>query len=418
MFNPVNFVFLYCSLVDAVSARLLPASMRMPDEAAVNAVCPCEDVSMCQTPTVEHQHEFFGFGGSHWQNFDWSQVTTVAWATDTKIICEAHKTGARIIAAAPSIVFSSDPAERHTWIEKLITTMKSGFFDGVTFDYESPLDKSPGSSTYQKHLDYVALVNETTSAVHAAIPGSQISVCAAWSPDDIDGRNYDYAALASASDLLYMMVYDTRSQIYGKCIASANSPLAIAERGVTRYQQLGVPAKKLILGTPWYGYDYPCTNSGATDDICEIKLDPFRGVNCSDAAGTEVAFMNIMNLFDRGVCPFSEDQPPGVAATHCEVTTGVRWDESTQSPYFNYMVNGIQLHQVWFDNATSSALKYSAAQRMGVRGVGPFTWDELDVDGSITGNPNAPAQSKSMWEALKAFRTSGIDVSPDARFQV
>eukprot|EP00441_Pelagodinium_beii_P001106 CAMPEP_0197699096 /NCGR_PEP_ID=MMETSP1338-20131121/120167_1 /TAXON_ID=43686 ORGANISM="Pelagodinium beii, Strain RCC1491" /NCGR_SAMPLE_ID=MMETSP1338 /ASSEMBLY_ACC=CAM_ASM_000754 /LENGTH=39 /DNA_ID= /DNA_START= /DNA_END= /DNA_ORIENTATION= len=36
---------------------------------------------------------------------------------------------------------------------------------------------------------YVALINETTRALHDAIPGSQTSVCAAWSPDDIDGRN-------------------------------------------------------------------------------------------------------------------------------------------------------------------------------------------------------------------------------------
>ena len=50
-----------------------------------------------------------------------------------------------------------------------------------------------------------------------------------------------------------------------------------------------VPAHKLILGTPWYGYSYPCVNRVPDDaDVCSIKLVPFRGVNCSDAAGTEV----------------------------------------------------------------------------------------------------------------------------------
>lgn len=396
--------------VGQVSAGLLPDSMRMPEVPVGRSACPCADASMCKTPSVQHNQEFFGFGGKNWKQFDWSLVTTVAWADDHNIICEAHKTGARIIAGAPTIEFSSNVTVRRAWIDKLITTMKNGWYDGVTFDYEGPMDKTPGSSTYEQHLNYVSLVNETTAAVHVAMPGSQVSVCVAWSPDDIDGRNYDYAALASASDLLYMMVYDTRSQIYGKCIASANSPLAVAERGVTRYMQLGISPQKLILGTPWYGYQYPCMNSNPTDETCEIKLVPFRGVNCSDAAGNELAFSTIMNIFDRNVCP------PGIPFEVCNVTTGIRWDESTQSPYFNYLAmsndnmteNSIQLYQVWFDNAASSAIKYRAAQSMGVRGVGPYTWDDLDNDGSITGNPKAPMEAKSMWEALKEFKGQSV----------
>jgi hypothetical protein len=39
----------------------------------------------------------------------------------------------------------------------------------------------------------------------AAIPGSQVSVCLAWSPDGIDGRNYDNLGMIEASDLAYIM---------------------------------------------------------------------------------------------------------------------------------------------------------------------------------------------------------------------
>ena len=77
--------------------------------------------------------------------------------------------------------------------------------DGVTFDYESPIAFNAPERGY-----YTALVAETTTALHAAVHGSQVSVCAAWSPDDIDGRAYDYTGLAAGSDFLYMMVYDTR----------------------------------------------------------------------------------------------------------------------------------------------------------------------------------------------------------------
>ena len=370
--------------------------MRMSSEPAGNSPCPCADLSLCKTPTVQHEREFFGFGGSTWRTLDWTHVTTVAWADDVEMVCKAHEAGARRIAAAPGYVFSPDPEVRRAWIDNLIEIMKTQFFDGVTFDYEDPLDQTPGSPTFDNMTYYVALINETTRALHAAIPGSQTSVCVAWSPDDIDGRNYDFASLAAASDLMYVMLYDTQSQIFGRCIASANSPLGLAQRGIQRYLQLGIPAEKLIMGTPWYGYMYPCLNAGPEAETCNLKLVPFRGVKCSDAAGSEVGFMHIMNLLDRGVCP------PGVKGT-CKVSRAISWDNSTSSPYFNF-VAGSQSYQVWFDNAASSALKYSAAAKLGIRGVGPYTWSDLDSDGTVTGNPAAPAEARSMWDALGAFQ--------------
>jgi Di-N-acetylchitobiase len=77
------------------------------------------------------------------------------------------------------------------------------------------------------------------------------------------------------------MVYDTRSQIYGRCVASANSPLAIAQRGISRYLELGISPNKLVLGTPWYGYSYPCLDSAPEDaDVCRIKLVVRHGCDC------------------------------------------------------------------------------------------------------------------------------------------
>ncbi len=35
------------------------------------------------------------------------------------------------------------------------------------------------------------------------MPLPQVSVCVAWSPDGIDGRNYDIPAFAKAADLVY-----------------------------------------------------------------------------------------------------------------------------------------------------------------------------------------------------------------------
>ena len=40
-------------------------------------------------------------------------------------------------------------------------------------------------------------------------------------------------------------------QIWGTCVASANTPLALMQRGVDQWLALGIPAVKLVLGLPW-----------------------------------------------------------------------------------------------------------------------------------------------------------------------
>jgi di-N-acetylchitobiase len=41
-----------------------------------------------------------------------------------------------------------------------------------------------------------------------------------WSPYGVDGRWYDWAALAAAADLLFVMAYDTASQVGGRRAAN------------------------------------------------------------------------------------------------------------------------------------------------------------------------------------------------------
>lgn len=45
----------------------------------------------------------------------------------------------------------------------------------------------------------------------------------AWSPVGVDSRFYDYLKLSYVSDFLFIMSYDEQSQIYGECVAGANS---------------------------------------------------------------------------------------------------------------------------------------------------------------------------------------------------
>jgi di-N-acetylchitobiase len=165
--------------------------------------------------------------------------------------------------------------------------------DGLNFDFESPLNASDPRNRY-----YATIIAETRAALRAEMPAASVSVDVGWSPDNVDGRYYDYAGLAAAADFLYVMDYDVRSQVIDRCLADANSPIGAATLGLTKYLQAGVPAKQLILGTPWYGYGYACLEgqgqgsaslANPTSPFCVVKSVPFRGVPCSDAAGGEIS---------------------------------------------------------------------------------------------------------------------------------
>jgi di-N-acetylchitobiase len=49
----------------------------------------------------------------------------------------------------------------------------------------------------------------------------------------------------------------------------------------------------------------------------------------------------------------------------------LRWDTSTQSPYFNYIAaDGHTVHQQWYDSPDSLGMKYRLAADKGLQGVG------------------------------------------------
>jgi di-N-acetylchitobiase len=56
-----------------------------------------------------------------------------------------------------------------------------------------------------------------------------------------------------------------QSQIWGDCVALANSPYHRVHDGMKNFTNLGIPPSKLVLGVPWYGYDYQCLSSDGDD---------------------------------------------------------------------------------------------------------------------------------------------------------
>ncbi|XP_017269019.1 di-N-acetylchitobiase [Kryptolebias marmoratus] len=341
-----------------------------------SGVCPCERPELCQPIRGEREYEVFVFdvGGKEWQSYNWTVVTTVAafGKYDAELMCHAHSKGARLVLKGDVPISSIvDQANRTAWITKQVNLAKSQFMDGINIDVEQAVDK--GSPEYFALTD---LVKETTEAFHREIPGSQVSFDVAWSPNCIDKRCYDYVSIAEHCDLLFVMSYDEQSQITGDCIAMANAPLNQTLKAYDDYLALKIDYKKVVMGVPWYGYDYPCINL-SQEGVCYIPKVPFRGAPCSDAAGKQKSYKWIIKQLNSS-------------------SSGRMWDDSQQAPYFYYKDQDGQTHQVWYDDPQSICAKANSVMGKGLRGIGMWNGNILDY----SDDPVARQQTTRMWNAL------------------
>uniref|UniRef100_A0A7S3V1K8 GH18 domain-containing protein n=1 Tax=Aplanochytrium stocchinoi TaxID=215587 RepID=A0A7S3V1K8_9STRA len=355
-------------------------------EPRAKSKCPCAKEELCLPIKGKpvREKEVFGYIPAVDPKLtNWSRVTTIAWVKpeQTELICTAHAHGVRVILPVDNkdIIFSSNTTERKEWAKAYLARVQANFMDGVTFDYEDP--ETVGSKRAKL---YSLLIQDTAYVFHQENPSYQISTAVPWSPDNIDGRGYDFPSIAIASDLIYVMDYDTRSQIFDACIASANAPFPGAKLGISRYLDIGIDPKKIVLGVPWYGYRYECSpETKLNDRFCSIKPFAFRGVNCSDGIGREVAYKNIIDIM-------RQNRPH------------LQFDEYMKAPFFSVKEQHdadrgkVGVVQYWFDNPQSLSIKYRFAREAGLLGVGPFTFGHLDPI-------KQPAESRAMWAALDSF---------------
>jgi len=343
---------------------------------------------------ADGRRECFGFfSGTVWRQFNWTTATTVVPTTldlaadfgsggaYEKLAATAHGNGARVVIFANAVLsgraplpFNGSAAEQAAWVAEAVRAVRQHGVDGVKSDFEGPLARGDA-----RNAGYVRLVNATRLALLAAweqpeqrsrsaAPRPLVSVDVGWSADHIDGRYYDGLGLAAAADFLHVMGYDLLSRyakVRGACRAGANAALPDVERGLQSWLEFGVPARKLILGVPWYGFRYPClqTAAAATGGACAIKAVPFRGSQCSDAAGGAVPYVGIRPLL-------------------ANASATAAWDAASSTPYLQLQQQqtGISTGsqpaaaaaaaQLWYDDPRSLRLKIALVEKLG--GGGPY----------------------------------------------
>jgi chitinase len=127
-------------------------------------------------------------------------------------------------------------------------------FDGIDIDWESPQQEDAAN--------FQALVTEFRRQMNAVRPGMLLSMAVNESPSAFPGT--DFASLEPLVDQVGVMNYDYAgpwSQTTGFLAPLFANPheasrKASIQRSIAAYKAAGIPAHKLLMGLPFYGYGW------------------------------------------------------------------------------------------------------------------------------------------------------------------
>jgi len=263
------------------------------------------------------------------------------------VIDSAKAAGVRVhlvatnFGASANRTLLSSPAARDTLVRRLIELMRLRGADGVNIDFEAvPGDQRDNLTAFFATLD-AALASELPDAeISAALPAVD------WSD------SWNAAALAQHIDIFFIMCYDYWWS--GSSTAGPVAPLQGSTYNVTRslttWLQNGIPAERMVMGVPYYGYDWPVASEA-----------PQSSTQGRGQARTYSRVQEMLQSHDR------------------------RWSTVFLNPWFPYLV--ADWRQVWYDDAESLEYKYELVKNLGIAGAGmwalgydgehPELWDLL-----------------------------------------
>ena len=262
----------------------------------------------------------------------------------------ANITGGQWNAAAVSRLLH-DPAAERQHIDAITSLVTRQKYAGIDIDYEELRTADRQAFTH--------FVQELAAALHAR--GKVLSV-AVFPQQGGKSSNpavtaQDYAAIGKVADQVRIMGYGYH---WATSPAGATAPVPWV-RSVVGYAKSQMPAAKVVLGIPLFGYDWPD----------------------GKASAQTVSWLEALRLSRQ------YHAPPG-------------YDKAMQAPHFTYTAHG-KTHTVWFENAASSRAKFQVVQGAQLAGVylwmygyeDPGTWPALHATLPVSG-PGASSTSKAV----------------------
>ena len=268
--------------------------------------------------------------GPGWQGYQSQQFLD--------LIDRAHAAGDRVVLTVNDFSQSSldqltsKPAAAVRLGQALVTAVEAKSLDGVNLDLEGEGSEDQAGLT--------ALVGVVSGALHRANPDYQVTMDTYASSAGDPSGFYNIAGLSPLVDGFFVMAY----QLNSSATSGSGSPLtsAMFSNQIAAQQYAAVaPPSKVILGLPFFGYDWPTTN---------------------------------------GTLSGASQGAPSIITSGQELASGhpVYWDPVTNTAWTSYQ-SGSQWHEAFFENPYSLYLAAKLAQSMNLGGVGIWA---LGMDGS------------------------------------
>ncbi len=266
-----------------------------------------------------------------------SAAATLASASFSSFVAAAHAAGDRVLltlATADDAVIDKLVSHPTTTSAKLAPALAAIVaahdLDGVNIDIEGtrPRDRA----------GYVRFATELTSALRQADPGGELMLDTYAGSAGSTKDFFDVKRLAPLVDALFVEGYDMNEPH----LASSTAPLATNNLGYSEAQSLIeytrlVSPRRLILGLPFYGYDY--TTRSLT-----------RRASLSAPAPEAVTYAAV--------------QAVGRPAL---------WDPVAAAPFTRFRRAGSP-HQTYYDDPLSLAAKTALASNFHLLGVGAWAF--------------------------------------------
>lgn len=227
---------------------------------------------------------------------------------------------------------TSDPSAPARLGSALVQLVSAKNLDGVNFDFEGN-----GPQDRQGLDNLIAVVSRQ---LRAADPHWQITMSTYGSSAGDPNGFFDIGGLAPSVNAFFVMAYDMNEPATPSPTAPLTGPGNEDNVDLAEYSAV-VPRSKIILGVPYYGYQWPTSGP----DLGDAATGPASPVTYAQVAGARLPSY---------------------------------WDQSSQTPWTAYQ-SGSQWYQIFFDDPTSLALKARLANEYKVLGVGVWA---LGMDGN------------------------------------
>lgn len=206
-------------------------------------------------------------------------------------------------------------------IGAIVDVAVSEGFGGVNIDFENmyPEDR-------ELYTAFMAALSDAAHSRKLTLSNAMAPKWADWPTLPWVGT-FDYAALAPSLDFTMLMTYE-----WGW---SGGPPMAIAPvnlvRRVLDYAIGKIPASKILMGIPLYGYDWtlPAAAGRLADTV-------------APAEATAIAARHGINI---------------------------NFDDIGKAPWFRYIDQSGAEHEVWFEDVRSSVAAHSLVGEYGLRGT-------------------------------------------------